>query len=129
MADVTLTVPDQLLEALPADSDATHKDIQRAVDGWERRINEAIAATADDHAAADVLLDILDVMEARVDRYDQFIPELRAWGQSPIYAITWRNLYAALIDQLKDHDTYGPLIDRERNARLVEDGIRWGNID
>jgi hypothetical protein len=55
------------------------------------------------------------------------VPELRAWGQSPIYAIAWRNLYADLLSQIYDHDELGAALDRERNQRLVEDGIRLKN--
>jgi hypothetical protein len=54
------------------------------------------------------------------------VAELRAWGQSPIYAIAWRNLYGDMIAQIYDNGDIAAEIDRERNARLVEDGIRQG---
>ena len=67
-------------------------------------------------------------MEDRVERFDAFVPELRAWGQSPIFAIAWRNLYADLIGQLYEYDWIAGGVDRERNYRLVEDGIRLGDL-
>ena len=71
-------------------------------------------------------LDAIEHLEGRIERYDEFIPELRAWGQSPVYAMAWRNLYAEVIAQLYAHEWLGPSIDKERNYRLVEDGIRFG---
>ncbi len=40
--------------------------------------------------------------------------------------MAWRDLYASLIQQLYDHEQLSSHIDRERNARLVTDGIRPG---
>jgi hypothetical protein len=68
-------------------------------------------------------------MEDHLERYDEFVPELRAWGQSPIYAIAWRNLQAALLTQLYDVEWLTAHLDRERNYRLVEDGIRLSDRD
>ena len=74
--------------------------------------------------AAARVLDLIEHFEDRVERFHGFVPELRAWGQSPIFAIAWRNLYADLIEQLYEHEWLATHLDRERNARLVEDGIR-----
>jgi hypothetical protein len=81
---------------------------------------------ADDAEAAAHAVDAIERLEERMETYDAFVPELRAWGQSPIYAIAWRNLYADLIAQIHDHEWLATHIDRERNYRLVEDGIRFG---
>lgn len=125
MEPVSLGVPEPILDSLPGDDDA-RTDMREAVAGWERRLNGAIEAAEDDAEAAGDVVDSLERFENRMERFDEFVPELRAWGQSPIYAIAWRNLYAELIAQLYDHDELGPALDRERNQRLVEDGIRFG---
>ncbi|MFB6268977.1 MAG: hypothetical protein ABEH83_03475 [Halobacterium sp.] len=124
METVSLGVPEPILDALPADSDDTRKDMQEAVAGWERRLNDAIESAETDEEAVSYVVDGVERMEDRVERFDEFVPELRAWGQSPIYAIAWRNLYGDLVGQLYDHDELGAALDRERNQRLVEDGIR-----
>ncbi|MFB6157545.1 MAG: hypothetical protein ABEJ34_06870 [Haloferacaceae archaeon] len=123
---VSLGVPEPILDSLPEDDDAAH-DMQRAVAGLEQRLNEAIEGSADESEAASHAVDAIEHLEDRLERYDEFVPELRAWGQSPIYAIAWRNLQADLIAQLGEHDWLAPHIDRERNARIVEDGIRFGD--
>jgi hypothetical protein len=125
MEPVSLSVPEPILDSLPGDDDA-RADMREAVAGWERRLNAAIEAADDDAEVAGDVVDALERFESRMERFDEFVPELRAWGQSPIYAIAWRNLYAELIAQLDDHDELGPALDRERNQRLVEDGIRFG---
>jgi hypothetical protein len=127
METVSLGVPEPILDALPADSDDTRKDMQEAVAGWERRLNDAIASADSDEEAVAYVVDGVERMEDRLERFDGFVPELRAWGQSPIYAIAWRNLYADLLSQIYDHDELGAALDRERNQRLVEDGIRLKN--
>lgn len=125
MNEVSLSVPKPILDALPEDGDNAAHDMQRAVQGWEARINDAIDASEDDREAAGYVADAVERMEARLETFDEFVPELRAWGQSPIYAIAWRNLYADLIAQLYEHDDLAGELDRERNQRLVEDGIRF----
>jgi len=126
METVSLGAPEPILDSLPGDDDA-RMDMREAVAGWERRINDAIDAADDDGEAVGYVLDAVERIETRMERFDEFIPELRAWGQSPIYAISWRNLYAELIAQLYDHDELGDALDRQRNQRLVEDGIRFGD--
>ncbi|PSQ03719.1 hypothetical protein BRC97_12620, partial [Halobacteriales archaeon QS_6_71_20] len=76
--------------------------------------------------AAAVAVDFLEYAEGRAETYDEFVPELRAWGQSPIYAIAWRDLHAELAAQVYELDWLAERIDRERNYRLVDDGIRFG---
>ena len=127
MEDISIGVPKPVLERLPEGSEDTQQDMQQAVAGWERRLNSAIDAAADDREAAGHVLDAIDLFERRMERYDEFVPELRAWGQSPIYAIAWRTLYADLIAQLYEHEELREHVDVERNARLVEDGIRFGD--
>ena len=124
MDDISLGVPEPVLERLPEGSDDTTMDMQQAVAGWEDRINRAIDEAEDDREAAARVLEVIDRFEDRLETYDEFVPELRAWGQSPIYAIAWRTLYADVIAQLYEHDDLGEHLDRERNARLLEDGIR-----
>ncbi|WP_224268080.1 hypothetical protein [Haloprofundus salinisoli] len=126
MEHVSLGVPRRILDSLPDDSDAAAQDMQRAVDGIESRINRAIDQAADEAEAAEYVTDSLERLESQLERYDEFVPELRAWGQSPIYAIAWRNLHADLMLQLYEIDWLTEQIDRERNHRLVEDGIRFG---
>lgn len=126
MDEVSLGVPKPLLDRLPPDGDDAEADMQQAVAGWERRINRAIERAEDDREAAGAVLDAIERFEDRIETYDELVPELRAWGQSPIYAIAWRSLYADLIGQLYEHEDLAEHLDRERNARLVEDGIRLG---
>jgi len=120
MDEIELTIPEVLLESLPPESDETRADMGKAVAGWERRLNDALVA--DDVAT---VVDLIERFEERWEAYDEYVVELRAWGQSPIYAIAWRNLHAAVIRQLSEHDELVEQIDRERNARIVEDGIRF----
>lgn len=127
MQQMSLGVPEPILDRLPEDGQATGKDMQEAVAGWEGRINGAIEAADDDREAAEAVLDAVERMESRANTYDDFVPELRAWGQSPIYAMSWRDLYADLIAQIYDHGEIASHLDRERNQRLVEDGIRLGD--
>lgn len=124
MDEIELGVPRPLLESLPEDGANAREDMKRAVDGYNARLQSAIETSEDDGEAAGRILDIIEHFEDRVERYHAFVPELRAWGQSPIFAIAWRNLYADLIEQLYEHEWLAVHLDRERNARLVEDGIR-----
>ncbi|WP_255170482.1 hypothetical protein [Natrononativus amylolyticus] len=128
MDDVSLGVPRQVLERLPEEDGDAAMDMQQAVAGWEDRLNRAIDGADDDREAAGYVLDAIDRFEERLQTYDDLVPELRAWGQSPIYAIAWRTLYADVIAQLYDHEGLAPHLDRERNARLVEDGIRLRDL-
>lgn len=125
MEHVSLGVPRGVVESLPEDSDDAEMDMHRAVDGLETRINDAIDAAEDANEAAGYVVDAVERMESRMETYDDFVPELRAWGQSPIYAMAWRNLYAELIAQLYQEEWLADELDRERNYRLVDDGIRF----
>jgi len=123
MDELSLGVPEPILDRLPEDDGNAAQDMQRAVAAWEDRLNRVVDETEDDSEAAGVILDAIEHMEDRMETYDEFVPELRAWGQSPIYAIAWRNLMADLIQQLYEHEDVADHLDRERHARLVEDGI------
>jgi hypothetical protein len=123
---IDLGVPRQILETLPEDGQTAEADMQQAVDGLERSLRASFETAEDDAEAASHAVDAIERLEERMETYDAFVPELRAWGQSPIYAIAWRNLYADLIAQIHDHEWLATHIDRERNYRLVEDGIRFG---
>ena len=120
MADLSLTIPESIVNALPEDGDNARMDMERAVGGWERQLNEFIV---DDDDTSD-LVRMIERFEDRWERYDDFVVELRAWGQSPIYAMAWRDLIAAVLRQVYDHEDLSDRIDRERHARIVEDGIR-----
>lgn len=124
MDELSLGVPRQILDSLPDDGDDAAQDMQTAVAAWEKRLNEIVTEAPTEDQAVSGVVDALDRLESRREQYDDFVAELRAWGQSPIYAIAWRNLYADLIAQLYDNEELASQIDRERNARLVADGIR-----
>ncbi|WP_440769964.1 hypothetical protein [Natronorubrum sp. DTA28] len=128
MDELSLGVPKPVLERLPNDDETAAADMQEAVAGWEQRLNRAIEDAEDDREAAARVLEAIDRFEQRHETYDDLVPELRAWGQSPIYAIAWRTLYADVIAQLHAHEELGEHLDRERNARLVEDGIRLQDL-
>jgi hypothetical protein len=125
MEQLSLGVPKGVLESLPDDDDAA-TDMRRAVAGLESNLNAAIEAADSESEAASHVTDAIEHLEDRMERYDAFVPELRAWGQSPIYAIAWRNLQAELIAQIRGHEWLADHLERERNYRLVEDGIRFG---
>jgi len=127
MDDLELGVPDPILESLPEDGEAAARDMQQGVEGWETRLNRAIGELDEDEAV-EFVADAIERLDDRRQRFDEFVPELRAWGQSPIYAIAWRNLYADLVAQLHEHESLAERLDRERNARLVEDGISLRNV-
>lgn len=129
MDELSLGVPRQILDSLPEDGDDAATDMQTAVAAWEQRLNAIIGDAGTEQEAASSIVDAIDRLESRRDQYDDFVAELRAWGQSPIYAIAWRNLYADLIAQVYDHESVAETIDRERNARLVDDGIRLQDDD
>ena len=127
MDEVELSVPGAIVESLPGGSEDAVADMERAVEGFEGRINEAMSEATDDTEAASAIADAVERMHHRAERHDEFVPELRAWGQSPIYAIAWRNLYVSLVRQLYNREDVAAHLDRERNHRLVEDGIRKRN--
>ena len=122
MDEISLFVPEAIVESLPEGSEDSARDMETAVAGWEQRINDAIGETDD----AAPVVDALERFEDRWERYDEFVVELRAWGQSPIYAMAWRDLYASLVRQLYADEELADELDRERNFRLVNDGIRPG---
>ncbi|MBZ6494398.1 MULTISPECIES: hypothetical protein [Natrinema] len=124
MEELSLGVPEPILDRLPADDESAAADMQKAVAGWEDQLNRLLEAADDEREAAGQVLEVIERFEERYETYDAFVPELRAWGQSPIYAIAWRTLYADVIAQIHEHDELGEHLDRERNARIVEDGIR-----
>ncbi|SEW03158.1 hypothetical protein [Natrinema salifodinae] len=128
MTTVSLGVPEPILDRLPADDETAAADMQQTVADWEQRLNRAIEDADDDREAAGRVLEAIDRFEERYETYDELVPELRAWGQSPIYAIAWRTLYADVIAQLYDHDDLTDHLERERNARLVQDGIRLQDL-
>jgi len=125
--EFSLGVPRGVLESLPEDGDSAAADMKTAVAGLEGSLEDAIESADSEAEAAGYAVDAVEHLEDRMETYDGFIPELRAWGQSPIYAIAWRNLYAELIAQIYEHEWLAAHIDRERNYRLVEDGIRFGD--
>lgn len=127
MEEISLSVPDPIADSLPEDGEDAGLDMQRAVEGWQTRLNRAIEEADSDEDAAGAVVDALERFEDRWEQYDDFVAELRAWGQSPIYAMAWRDLMAALMQQLNEHEAFAEQIDRERHARLVSDGIRPGN--
>jgi O6-methylguanine-DNA--protein-cysteine methyltransferase len=124
MEEFDLGVPERILESLPEEDEVARRDMQRAVAGLEARLDEAVAAAKDEREAAGRVADAIERLEDQLERYDDFVPELRAWGQSPIYAIAWRNLQADLIGQIQDVGWVAERLDRERTFRAVEDGIR-----
>ncbi|RLM56533.1 hypothetical protein DVK02_08495 [Halobellus sp. Atlit-31R] len=124
--ELSLGVPQPIIDSLPEDGANAAADMKEAVNGLQRSLDEAVATADSDSEAAGYAVDAIEHLEDRMETYDEFVPELRAWGQSPIYALAWRNLYAELIAQLYEHEWLAAHIDRERNYRLVEDGIRFG---
>jgi hypothetical protein len=123
---ISLGVPAGVLDSLPDDDGTAARDMERAVAGIERSLNDAIAEADDETEAVSTVVDAMEAMEAKAERYDEFVPELRAWGQSPIYAIAWRNCYLELLAQLSEVDWLTDRLDRERSFRQFEDGIRFG---
>ncbi|MFU8867570.1 hypothetical protein [Natronococcus sp.] len=128
MDEISLGVPEPLLDRLPEDDATAATDMQEAVGGWEQQLNRVIEESEDEREAAGRILEAIERFEDRYQTYDELVPELRAWGQSPIYAIAWRTLYADVVAQLYEHDDLGEHLERERNARLVEDGIRLQDL-
>lgn len=125
---VELTIPETVVDLLPPDGENTATDMERAVAGFERHVNATIETAADEATVAAEVLDVVEHLEARMETYDDFVPELRAWGQSPAYAIAWRDLYADLIRQLTRHEGLADHLEREGNRRIVDDGIRLKDL-
>lgn len=120
MAELELRIPEGLRDSLPDDDEAAIIDMERAVAGWQRQLERIL----DGSPESAEIVDLIDRFEDRWERYDALIVELRAWGQSPIYAMAWRDLHASMIQQLYEHEELADRIDRERHARIVQDGIR-----
>jgi hypothetical protein len=126
MEPIELTIPDRVLDLLPQDGQNAAMDMEKAVEGYERHLNRSLGEVTDSKKAAEVL-DVVEHMESRMETYDEFVPELRAWGQSPAFAVAWRNLHGALMSQIYKHEI-GGLLDRERNYRIADDGIRLKDL-
>jgi hypothetical protein len=126
MEPIELSIPQHVVDLLPQDGANAATDMEKAVEGYERHLNRSLGEANDPEKAAEVL-DVVDHMEARMETYDTFVPELRAWGQSPAYAVAWRNLHGELISQIYQHEVSG-LLDRERNYRIADDGIRLKDL-
>jgi hypothetical protein len=124
MDELELLIPESIVNSLPADSKSVEQDMKKAVAGWESNANAALS-TDEEEEAIGAVLDLIEFFEDRWEAYDEFVVELRAWGQSPIYAMAWRDLHAAVIQQIYDYDDLADRLSRERNARIVEDGIRF----
>lgn len=124
MDEISLSTPDAIRQSLPDDGDTAARDMEQEVATWERRLNRTLD-DADDEDATRAVVDILERFEDRWEQYDELVAELRAWGESPIYAMAWRDLHAALIRQVYEHGDLGDRIDRERQARVV--GGRFGD--
>ena len=125
MEEISLGVPQDVIDSLPEGEEGTAAlDMQRSIEGIEARINQTIADAESEEEATGRIVEAIERLEDHLERYDEFVPELRAWGQSPIYAIAWRNLQAALLAQLYEVEWLTAHLDRERNYRLVENGIR-----
>lgn len=122
MDEISLRIPEAIVDSLPPESEDTKRDMERAVAGWEDELN---AALGEDEDAIELIVNVLERFENRWSAYDEFVVELRAWGQSPIYAMAWRNLHASVIRQVYAHGDLEDRINRQRNARIVEDGITF----
>ncbi|WP_331234941.1 hypothetical protein [Natronorarus salvus] len=125
MEPISLVVPEELVSALPEGSEDAVVAMDREITQYETYINDAIGS--DEGEAAAAAADVLDRLTERWEEYDGYIVELRAWGQSSIYAEVWCDFQYALIQQLYDHEELADALDRERNARIVDDGIRLGD--
>ena len=126
MEPIELAVPKGLAETLPEDSDDALMAMQREIEQYESHINGAIESDEGDPASA--AADVIDRLQERWEAYDGYIVELRSWGQSSIYAEVWCDFQYALIQQLYDHEGLAAELDRERTARLVDDGIRLSDL-
>ncbi len=93
MDNIELGIPAGIVDSLPPDSEDTKRDMEQAVGGWERELNAALNT----EEPASAVVDHIEQFESRWEAYDEYVVELRAWGQSPIYAMAWRDLHAAVI--------------------------------
>jgi hypothetical protein len=125
MDEIELRLPEAIVDSLPADGEDAERDMGRAIAGWEEQINAALSQADEDDRVRSIV-DLLERFEDRWEAYDEFVVELRAWGQSPIYAMAWRNLHGSVVRQIYEHDDLGERIDRERNSRIFDDGISPG---
>ncbi len=126
MDPIDLVVPEELVSTLPEGSEEAVMAMDREITQYERYINDAMEAGEEEAAAA--AADVLDRLTERWEEYDGYIVELRAWGQSSIYAEVWCDFQYALIQQLYGHEALADALDRERNARIVDDGIRLSDV-
>ena len=129
MDEIHLAVPRELAESLPEDSDDALLAMQREIEQYEDYVNGAITDPEDDEGGASAAADVIDRLVDRWEAYDEYIVELRAWGQSSIYAEVWCDFQYALIQQLYDHEELADALDRERHTRLVDDGIRLSDVE
>ncbi len=127
MPEISLGVPKGVVESLPEEDGTAERDMRRAIAGIQSRLNDEIDGM-DPSEATPVVVDAMEHMEEQAETYHEFVPELRAWGQSPIYAIAWRNLYVELIGQLYEQEWLAEEVDRERAYRIVDDGIRLSDL-
>lgn len=123
MGEFEFVVPDGITSSLPDDDEVAALDMERAVQGWQRQLEILL----DESNESGEIVDLIERFEQRWEQYDDLIAELRGWGQSPIYAMAWRDLHAELIQQMFEHDDLAHRIDRERHARIVDDGIRYSD--
>jgi len=126
MDPIDLVVPEELVSTLPEGSEEAVMAMDREITQYETYINDAMEAGEEEAAAA--AADVLDRLQGRWEEYDGYIVELRAWGQSSIYAEVWCDFQYALIQQLYEHEELAAALDRERNARIVDDGIRLSDV-
>lgn len=124
MDELEFTIPKGIVDSLPADGEATKQDMQKAVAGWQQELDAVFGR--DDDELVNAVVDIVEHFEKRWEKYDEYIVELRSWGESPIYAMAWRDLYGSLIQQLVRHGDLSERINRERHARIFDDGMRPG---
>ncbi|MGM0591378.1 MAG: hypothetical protein ACQETI_07075 [Halobacteriota archaeon] len=125
MEELSLGVPRSILESLPQGDEGPGHDMQQSVAALEVRLNRVIAEADEEATAAAAVVDEIERLASRLERYDEFVPELRAWGQSPVYAIGWRDLQADLIMQIREHEWLSAHVDAECSHRLAVDESRF----
>jgi hypothetical protein len=129
-----LELPEGITEELPDDGGRVARDMDRSVRRLEERVAHVAGEREDrEDEDEDGLAALIDEVEANHERYGAFVPELRAWGQSPVYALAWRDLQAALAEQLRafqasdsprpsEVDRADEQGNRERNPEYGPDG-------